>query len=80
MTIILIHVLKLKISSVIFDLHKLNKKQKVPGIVKVKIMIIASMRQYKTKNSTFSVLLILLISIKIFLNILYNNKLSLILI
>lgn len=80
MTIILIHVLKLKISSVIFDLHKLNKKQKVPGIVKVKIMIIVSMRQYKTKNSTFSVLLILLISIKIFSNILYNNKLSLILI
>lgn len=80
MTIILIHVLKLKISSVIFDLHKLNKKQKVPDIVKVKIMIIASMRQYKTKNSTFSVLLILLISIKIFSNILYNNKLSLILI
>lgn len=80
MTIILIHVLKLKISSVIFDLHKLNKKQKVPSIVKVKIMIIASMRQYKTKNSTFSVLLILLISIKIFSNILYNNKLSLILI
>lgn len=80
MTIILILVLKLKISSVIFDLHKLNKKQKVPGIVKVKIMIIVSMRQYKTKNSTFSVLLILLISIKIFSNILYNNKLSLILI
>lgn len=48
MTIILIHVLKLKISSVIFDLHKskLNKKQKVPDIIKVKIMIIASMRQY----------------------------------
>lgn len=74
MTIILTYVLKLKISSVIFDLHKLNKKQK--GIVRIKIIIIASMKQYKTKNSTFSALLILLTSI----SILCKNKSFLILI